>query len=61
MSNTWTTGVQPGYRTKVIRYGNCTITVHRPELSDAERARREGQVMDAAAQILQAAEKRKAI
>lgn len=30
-----------GYRTKTIKRGNCTIVVHRPELSDKERTKRE--------------------
>lgn len=30
-----------GYRTKTIKRGNVTIVVHRPELSDKERAKRE--------------------
>lgn len=43
----WTTGVLPGYRTKVIRVGNATIEIHRPILTDAERSKREDQVKDA--------------
>lgn len=31
----------PGYKTKVIKLGNCTIHVFRPELDKAERTKRE--------------------
>ena len=44
---TWTTGVHPGYQTKVIRVGNATIEIHRPILTDEERNKRENQVKDA--------------
>lgn len=47
MSDNWTTDVRPGYRTKTLQYGNCTIVVHRPILSDAERAKREREVVTA--------------
>ena len=47
MSDNWTTDVRPGYRTKTIQHGNCTIIVHRPILSDEERARREREVINA--------------
>jgi hypothetical protein len=30
-----------GYRTKTIKRGKVTIVVHRPELTDKERAKRE--------------------
>ena len=43
----WTTGVRPGYRTKTLRHGNCTIIVHRPILEPEEMARREKQVINA--------------
>ena len=33
--------------TKTIQHGNCTIVIHRPDLADAEKARRERVVMDA--------------
>jgi len=40
--NTWTASPEhPGYRTKTLKRGNCTIVVHRPELTDKERAKRE--------------------
>lgn len=47
MEERWSTGVRPGYRTKVIRVGNATIEIHRPILTDAERNKREDQVKDA--------------
>lgn len=31
----------PGYKTKVIKRGNCTIQILRPELDPAERKKRE--------------------
>jgi hypothetical protein len=33
--------ITPGYRTKTITRGNVTIVIHRPILSDKERAKRE--------------------
>ena len=43
----WTTDARPGYRTKTIRSGNCTIVIHRPLLTKEETAKRERQVLDA--------------
>ena len=43
----WTTDVQPGYRTKVIQVGNATIEIHRPILTEEERNKRENHVKDA--------------
>lgn len=31
----------PGYRVKVIKHGNCTIQILRPELDEKEQAKRE--------------------
>ena len=45
MSDDWTTDVRPGYLTKTLQHGNCTIVVHRPILSDVERVRREQEVV----------------
>lgn len=39
--------VIPGYETKIVQIGNCTVRIHRPILDDQERARREEQVRDA--------------
>lgn len=47
MSDNWTTDVRPGYRTKTLQYGSCTIVVHRPILSDEERGKREREVVTA--------------
>lgn len=43
----WVTGIKPGYRTKTMKIGNCTATVHRPILNDQERARAEEKVREA--------------
>lgn len=42
----WTTGQVPGYRTKTIQRGPCTLIVHRPELTEQEQQKREAQVRD---------------
>lgn len=47
MDDVWVTGVREGYRTKVIRVGNCTVEIHRPILTEAEQSKRENQVKDA--------------
>ena len=47
MEAEWTTDVHPGYRTKVVRVGNCTVEINRPLLDAAEQARREEQVKQA--------------
>ena len=47
MTDTWTTGVHEGYRTKVIQVGNCTVEIRRPILSPAEQAKREDAVIEA--------------
>ena len=41
-----------GYRCKTIQHGNVTIRVFRPILSDAERKKRECQIMSAVGRIL---------
>ena len=43
----WVTGVHPGYRTKTIKVGNCTIEINRPILSDEEMAKREETIRQA--------------
>lgn len=40
---TWT-NIIPGYRSKTIKHGNVTIVIHRPELTDKERTKRENAV-----------------
>ena len=47
MSSDWKTDVHPGYRTKVVRVGNCTVEINRPLLDAAEAAKREEQVKQA--------------
>lgn len=47
MTDTWTTGVHDGYRTKVIQIGNCTVEINRPILSPDEQAKREEAVKTA--------------
>lgn len=47
MSSEWKTDVHPGYRTKVVRVGNCTVEINRPLLDAAEQAKREEQVRSA--------------
>lgn len=43
----WVTGIREGYRTKVIQVGNARVEIHRPILTEAERNKRENQVIDA--------------
>lgn len=43
----WVTGIHEGYRTKIIKYGNCTIEINRPILTAEERAKREAEVIRA--------------
>lgn len=49
MASDWTTGIHPGYRTKVVKIGNATIEINRPILDAKEQARRENQVKEALA------------
>ena len=44
--NGWT-NTTPGYRTKTIKRGNVTIVIHRPNLTEKERIKREGIVENA--------------
>lgn len=43
---------RPGYRVKTIQHGNCTIEIYRPELTDAERKKREAHVAAVAGSVL---------
>ena len=43
----WNTGIQEGYRTKVIQVGNATIEIHRPILTEDERMKQEANVTHA--------------
>lgn len=47
MTPEWTTNVHEGYRTKVIKVGNCTVEINRPILTPEEQKRREKQVIEA--------------
>ena len=47
MTSEWTTDVHEGYRTKVLKVGNCTIEINRPILTPEEQKRREDQVIEA--------------
>lgn len=47
MNSEWTTNVHEGYRTKVIKVGNCTIEINRPILTPEEQKRREDLVIEA--------------
>lgn len=41
-----------GYKTKVIKHGNCTIHILRPDLDSRERAKRENHVKAVAEKTL---------
>jgi hypothetical protein len=46
IKNGWTPSeTDPGYLTKTIQHGNCTIIINRPNLSPAEEAKREAQIV----------------
>ena len=47
MTAEWVTGIQVGYRTKVIQVGNATVEINRPILSPDEQAKREDAVRQA--------------
>ena len=47
MTAEWTTDVHEGYRTRVMKVGNCTIEINRPILTPEEQKRREDQVIEA--------------
>ena len=47
MTSEWRTDVREGYRTKVIKVGNCTCEIHRPILTPEEQKKREDQVIEA--------------
>ena len=47
MCNEWRTDVHEGYRTTVLKVGNCTVEVNRPILTPEEQKRREAQVIEA--------------
>ena len=47
MNDGWVTGINEGYRTKVIRVGNATVEINRPILTAEEMAKREEAVKQA--------------
>ena len=47
MSTEWKTNVHDGYRTKVIKVGNCTVEINRPILTPEEQKKREGRLIEA--------------
>ena len=47
MSAEWETGIVPGYETKILQCGNCTVRIHSPILTKEEQARREEEVKNA--------------
>lgn len=47
MPESWATGIEDGYKTKIVQVGNCTVRIHRPILDDQERAKAEERVRDA--------------
>lgn len=49
MSGSWETGIVPGYETKIVQCGNCTVRIHSPILGAEERSQREEQVRNALA------------
>ena len=51
--NGWTISeTDPGYATKTMQHGNCTIIVNRPILSPAEQKKREEEVAEGLARAL---------
>ena len=47
MTSEWTTNVHEGYRTRVMKVGNCTVEINRPILTPEEQKRRENQIIEA--------------
>lgn len=51
--NTWADSPEhPGYKTKVIQHGNCTIRIFRPDLDAKEQAKREAHLKAVAERTL---------
>lgn len=40
-TNGWVEGINPGYRTKIIKVGNVTVEINRPILTEEERIKSE--------------------
>ena len=47
MTPEWRTDVHEGYRTTVVKVGNCTVEVNRPILTQDEQKRAEERVIEA--------------
>ena len=47
MDSEWRTDVHEGYRTKVVKVGNCTVEINRPILTPEEQKRAENQIIEA--------------
>ena len=47
MTQEYKTDVHEGYRTRVIKVGNCTIEINRPILTPEEQRRAEERVIEA--------------
>lgn len=60
--NNWTTSAEhPGYRCKTITRGNFTVTVLKPNLDEAEKAKRERHLKEVAESTLKDIIKRKGV
>jgi uncharacterized 2Fe-2S/4Fe-4S cluster protein (DUF4445 family) len=51
MCKSWETGIVPGYETKIVQVGNCTVRIHSPILTKEEQARREEELKNALANL----------
>ena len=47
MTSEWRTDVQEGYRTRVIKVGNCTVEINRPILTPEEQKKAEDRIVEA--------------
>ena len=47
MTQEYKTDVHEGYRTRVIKVGNCTIEINRPILTPEEQKRAENRIIEA--------------
>ena len=47
MTPEWRTDVHEGYRTRVMKVGNCTVEINRPILTPEEQKKRENQIIEA--------------
>ena len=47
MDSEWVTGIREGYRTKIMKIGNCTVELNRPILTPEEQKKREARVIEA--------------